>query len=632
MRSKAHICKTILLTVLFLISFGNKTVAQDSLYIDSLLNITESRMHDTIKCEVFQELATSFRKKRPQESIKYYHRAKEIIEKHLEKDRTPLSYYSEHYPIVLSGFGSLYRKLEDYGQALVYYTNAYIAYVNLEDSTGIGDALADMGKAYRYKKDYDSSIYYYQQSLDIWAAVYDSSEMLNCYSSIGLMYRKKEDYKSATSSYMSALKFAEQLRDTSELIDAYFHLGVVYSKNNYQKSENNLSNALRLAIEHGSETTVAKIRYNLAGVYLNTDRPEKAIEFCKMALAIYEQEKSLNKLKNLHLRLSTAYKIIGNNAKALEHLFEHMSYSDMLDNEEDTKEVVRMEMNLILEKERIADSIAFAKQKEISDLEIKEKNAKLEKYTAQKIALFGGLFLFLIMAVVAYRSYRRKKQDNALLTQEKERSERLLLNILPHETAEELKEYGSAKARSYDLVSVLFTDFKGFTNISEELSSEELVAEIDHCYKEFDRIIERCNIEKIKTIGDAYMCAGGLPGKNATHPFDAVKAALEIRDFMEQYKSERDAEGKPRFEIRIGIHTGPVVAGIVGIRKFAYDIWGDTVNIASRMESSGEVGMVNISNSTYELVNDKFDCTYRGKIAAKNKGDIDMYFVSGPKS
>ena len=214
------------------------------------------------------------------------------------------------------------------------------------------------------------------------------------------------------------------------------------------------------------------------------------------------------------------------------------------------------------------------------------------------------------------------------LRNEKKKSDDLLFNILPMEVANELKEKGSADAKQFEDVTVMFTDFKGFTQLSEKLSPAELVTEIHTCFKAFDDIIGRHNIEKIKTIGDSYMCAGGLPVKNTTNAVDVVSAAIEIQEFMEQHLLQRKREGKEVFEIRIGVHTGSVVAGIVGVKKFAYDIWGDTVNIASRMESSGETGMVNISGSTYVLVKDKFSCTHRGKINAKNKGEIDMYFVN----
>jgi adenylate cyclase len=179
------------------------------------------------------------------------------------------------------------------------------------------------------------------------------------------------------------------------------------------------------------------------------------------------------------------------------------------------------------------------------------------------------------------------------------------------------------------MVSVLFTDFKGFTSIAEKLSPEELVEELNQCFLEFDHIIDRHNLEKIKTIGDAYMCAGGIPVKNTTNPMDVVKAGLEIKEYMESLKKEKEARGEGYWEIRIGIHTGPVIAGVVGKNKFAYDIWGDAVNVASRMESSGIPGLVNISGATYDLVKDHFKCNHRGKISAKNKGEIDMYIVEG---
>lgn len=212
------------------------------------------------------------------------------------------------------------------------------------------------------------------------------------------------------------------------------------------------------------------------------------------------------------------------------------------------------------------------------------------------------------------------------------RSEELLLNILPSETAEELKSKGHVDAKRIDEATVVFTDFKGFTKLSEMMSPEQLVAEINECFSEFDRIMERHGVEKIKTIGDAYMAAGGLPSPSNSHAINAVNAALDIQRFMQEQAKKKEAAGQPFFEIRIGINTGPVVAGIVGIKKFAYDIWGDTVNTAARMESSGEVGRINISESTYELVKERFVCVYRGKIEAKGKGEISMYFVEKEKT
>ncbi len=210
------------------------------------------------------------------------------------------------------------------------------------------------------------------------------------------------------------------------------------------------------------------------------------------------------------------------------------------------------------------------------------------------------------------------------LKEEKKKSDDLLRNILPDEIAEELKQNGKSEAQLYDHVTVLFTDFVSFTSISERLTPKELVDEINHFFTAFDAIIEKNGLEKIKTIGDAYMAVCGMPINDDSHAIKVVKAALDIIEFVKNRKNNDGGE----FDIRIGINSGPVIAGIVGIKKFAYDIWGDTVNTAARMEQNSEPGRINISGSTFELIREHFKCNYRGKINAKNKGEIDMYFVN----
>ena len=278
------------------------------------------------------------------------------------------------------------------------------------------------------------------------------------------------------------------------------------------------------------------------------------------------------------------------------------------------------------------DSINLEK----TELALQQQASEVDRQKTRKSLMMVGSGSTLALSFLLFFGFLNQKKSNKLLSQknekiqqEQERSEELLLNILPSEVAQELKQYGAAKAHRYDEVSVLFSDFKNFTGIAEELSPEKLISDLDHCFKAFDRITEKHGLEKIKTIGDAYLCAGGVPSPDPEHATRAVQAGLEMQRFLEDWKGEKMANGEKYFEARIGIHTGPIIAGVVGVKKFAYDIWGDTVNIASRMESSSEAGRVNISGSTYDLVKQLFNCSHRGKIDAKNKGEIDMYFVEG---
>ena len=214
------------------------------------------------------------------------------------------------------------------------------------------------------------------------------------------------------------------------------------------------------------------------------------------------------------------------------------------------------------------------------------------------------------------------------LTAEKELTDALLRNILPLKVANELKQKGEASPRHYKMVTVLFTDFKSFTKTASSISPLELIQTLNQFFSAFDDIIEKHHMEKIKTIGDAYMCAGGVPEENNTNAVDAVSAALEINNWVNSWNANRETEGLPKWEVRIGIHTGELIAGVIGKKKFAYDVWGDAVNLASRLENTGEPGKINISGDTYQLVKDKFNCTYRGQVTAKGKGDVDMYFVT----
>jgi class 3 adenylate cyclase len=250
-----------------------------------------------------------------------------------------------------------------------------------------------------------------------------------------------------------------------------------------------------------------------------------------------------------------------------------------------------------------------------------------------------GLIILLIIEFVIYKLLDRKfklrqqvleqiiNKKNEDLVRINEKTEALLANVLPKNTADELMAKGKATKTKYNFVTVLFSDIQGFTQIAEEMNPEVLIDELDKFFFHFDSVVEKYRIEKIKTIGDAYMCAGGIPEKNRTNPVEVILAALEMQEYMKNLKEASLIQGMKYWDIRIGIHTGTVIAGVVGHKKLSYDIWGDTVNIASRMESSGEAGKINISGATYEFVKDFFICEYRGRMPVKYKGELDMYFV-----
>jgi adenylate cyclase len=292
----------------------------------------------------------------------------------------------------------------------------------------------------------------------------------------------------------------------------------------------------------------------------------------------------------------------------------------------------RKEIESRYEQEQQAITLKFEQEKEIDRINQEKKDAiaaaELSRTrNIRNMSIIGGL-LALVLFAVAIWSYLQKKKDNKRIAEEKQKSDNLLLNILPYEVAEELKANGETAARLHEEVTVLFTDFVNFTANAEKIGVQALLNELNICFTAFDKIIEQYGLEKIKTIGDAYLAVSGLPTSNPQHAANAVNAALAIANFIEK----RKASSPTALDIRIGINSGNVIAGIVGVKKFAYDIWGDTVNTAARMEQNSEVGKINISDSTYQLVKEQFDCMYRGKISTKGKGEMEMYFVNSINS
>ena len=377
--------------------------------------------------------------------------------------------------------------------------------------------------------------------------------------------------------------------------------------------------ALNIATNLGSKEDMTGSLLGMAQAYYSQGKIKAALSAYQRANDIARSLDLKFQLKESYQGLAACYASLNDYNHAFEYQTRLLDIKDSIYNRETDQKLARLDFTFQIEK----------KQSQI-DLLTKDKLLKDSELRRQKIArnaVTGGLFLAFIIAFILYRGYRNKVKTNKILDQQKEQIENLVLNILPAEVAQELRVHGYAKPKYFDLVSVMFTDFKSFTKIADELSPHEVVTELNECFIAFDEIIEKYGLEKIKTIGDSYMCAGGIPTPNYEHPAKIVKASLEIREYIYKRNEIRISMGLPPWELRIGIHVGPIVAGVVGRKKYAYDIWGSTVNIASRMESNGEVGNVNVSAALYNYIRDQYECTYRGKIYAKNIGEIDMYFI-----
>ncbi|HAS40237.1 MAG TPA: hypothetical protein DCS93_07150 [Microscillaceae bacterium] len=471
--------------------------------------------------------------------------------------------------------------------AINYANQALTTAIRIKFREGIADSYANIGYAQAFLADdqddptsgYEKAASSFREAFDIYDALYKSNRM----------------------SQRKMLTFLD-----GGVITVYRDLADIYysEKKNYQKASDIYKVLFEKFGEYSSEVKEANLEISRKNIQ-NQQLRQKLLLQQQQAL---ENELQVKKIQGEKDSLA------------------------LLDQRRKTEQAEREKAYQALQN-RVTQS---KKEKELAAgrLKLAEQNAELDRSKLLTNAFIVGFALVFVIIGVLFYSYRRQKRVNQIISRqqaeivkEKERSETLLLNILPSQVADELKEKGKASIKQYDKVSVLFTDFKGFTSIAEKISPVELVRELESCFLKFDEIIEKYNIEKIKTIGDAYMAAGGIPTANHTNPLDVVLAGLEMQYFMNDLKTTKAAAGEPYWELRLGINTGKLIAGVIGKKKFAYDVWGDTVNTASRMESSGEVGKVNISGKTYSLIKDFFECEHRGKVSAKGKGEVDMYFV-----
>ncbi len=409
---------------------------------------------------------------------------------------------------------------------------------------------------------------------------------------------------------------------TDNMIQSLLNMATIHGmRHEYPQARDAYLEALAVARKGGFTDHLVRCYQNLGNVMGDMGRPQEALLYQDSAVRLAREMGFMQgEADAIRERANILRRLSGDNP-AYDELLRYLTLHDSILDTDKIKAVTEMREKYDTER----------KEKDNQRLRAANLAADLERERLQRVRnvyLFTGLVV-LVAAIGLIGRLRVVNRSRRAIRKEKEVSEGLLHNILPEEVATELKAKGHADARHFDRITVLFTDFKGFTELSERLTPAQLVDELNTCFKAFDGIMEARGIEKIKTIGDAYMAAGGLPDPGRGSPHDTVLAALDMQDFMAGYRAEREEQGRPFFEMRVGLHTGPVIAGIVGVKKFAYDIWGDTVNTASRMESSGAPGHVNISRDTYELVKDRPDLAFmeRGLVAAKGKGDMAMWYV-----
>ncbi|APQ19039.1 adenylate/guanylate cyclase domain-containing protein [Maribacter hydrothermalis] len=470
----------------------------------------------------------------------------------------------------------------------------------------LGTSYAAIADVYTISNNHKNAMLYYQRAIKTLRQTLrnkeDSVGLATTILNAGDALLTNKKYDSALVYFIESGQFFEQVDYAIGKAYNLGNIGIVYANTgDNELAEQHINHAIGILENFEDYYPVSVYLMTMADIYAEKGEHETAISYAKKSLTLAEQNGLREQIADANLKLSELYEILGDLVVSYGHYKKHITYRDSLLNIEKVQQLADQRTNFEVSQKQI----------EVELLETQKRN---------QLIVLGFIGLLLLASLWFYR----------IISKEKKKSEKLLLNILPKDTAKELKVSGKVKAQQYNSVSVLFTDFKGFTSYSENLSPEELVKTVDFYFSKFDAIIDKHNLEKIKTIGDAYMCVGGLHDSEIDHAQRMVTAAFEIAGFVEETKKDVAASDLT-FDIRIGINSGPVVAGVVGTKKFAYDIWGDTVNVASRMESMSEPGRINISNSTFELIKADFNCDYRGEIEAKNRGKIKMYFVQGIK-
>jgi class 3 adenylate cyclase/tetratricopeptide (TPR) repeat protein len=577
-------------------------IGQDQKLADSLINVYNSRSYQDDELDILAKIISE--ETNPDRTLEY----SELLIAKAAKDSL--------YYFLYTGYlqkGNALKFKGDNAEALKAYFQS-LDYAELTgDDKGIGSLMISIAGTYTAMNNSNNAQIYFNKGIRLLRKVNDSIKIATALLNAG------DDYFNA-GKLDSALIYTKESVIIFENID--YPLGRAYSLGNAGMinaeqgkdilAEVNINKAIGILEELEDYYPITVYLTYMADIYLRKKDFPTALSYAERSLELATLYGLKEQISDANQKLSELYEVKGDQATAYKHYKAHIVYRDSVKNIESVQQMANQRTNYEVSQKQI----------EVNLLDQRRKN---QRNIAIGTAI--GLFLLGILAIGLFRRNTFIRKTKQLIEEERDRSDNLLLNILPEETAAELKANGKVTAKKYDAVTVLFTDFKGFTSYSEKLSPEALVETISFYFSKFDAIIEKYGLEKIKTIGDAYMCAGGMHDNTKDHAHRMVAAAFEIAAFVEETKKDVDAS-ELTFDIRIGINTGPVVAGVVGTKKFAYDIWGDAVNVASRMESMSEPGRINISENTYTLIKEDAECEYRGKIEVKNRGMMKMYFVN----
>ena len=512
--------------------------------------------------------------------------------------------------------GNYTLALESYFQSLNYAKHA-------DDEIGIGALNISIADAYSKIGNSSSAEIYYNKGIQLLRKTNDSTRLAIALTNMGDEYFNNKKYESAMLRFEESVQIFKNIDNSLGTAYNLGNMGMVYAMQGKDElAKSNLQEAITVLERQRDYSAIAVYLTYLSDISLKQKDFNSARTYAERSLDLAQRYGLKKEISDANLQLSEIYEKRGNTAESLKYYKNHVIFRDSVSNIEKVREMANLR----------ADFEVSQKQTEVDLLE-KESEIQMLKDKRQRIIIYAtvlALIFIFVLLFFLYRRYSFVKETNTIIEEERNRSDSLLLNILPKETAQELKETGHVEAKKFESVTVLFTDFKDFTRSSADLSPERLVRSVDYYFSRFDEVMEKHGLEKIKTMGDAYMCTGGIHLNKEDHAIRMVHAAFEIVKITEEVKIKNQDNIMP-YEIRIGINTGPVIAGVVGTQKFAYDIWGDTVNVAARMETNSETGRINISENTYELIKDEFECEYRGKMKVKNKGMMKMYYVNKPK-